>query len=360
MQTSHYRFLDLMKAVAANLIVLHHLAFYGPMTDHLRPVLPGLLEWLEQDARIAVQVFLVIGGFLAAKSLSATHLRMLEPVKAILRRYAKLAPPFVVAMIIAIAASALASEWMMHDSISAPPTPAQLVAHAALLHGVLGFESLSAGAWYVAIDFQLYALLALMLWLAGRAGASGRLAKSMVALGTAASLFAFNLDAGLDNWAIYFFGSYGLGVLAWWASERRVQADRVLLKTILILVIGGLALDLEFRSRIAVALVTALALVALSRGLIRLPGQDLRVAAWLGKVSYGIFLMHFPVSLVINAGFFRFAPAEAEWQVVGVLVAWMASIAAGAAFHRWVEVPLAELTIPASERRKAQDSRPLA
>jgi peptidoglycan/LPS O-acetylase OafA/YrhL len=33
---SHFHFLDLLKAFAAQLIVLHHLAFYGPMTDHAR------------------------------------------------------------------------------------------------------------------------------------------------------------------------------------------------------------------------------------------------------------------------------------------------------------------------------------
>lgn len=61
--------INLLKAVAAQLIVLHHLAFYGRMADHARPLMPDLIDWLADDARIAVQVFLVIGGFLVAKSL---------------------------------------------------------------------------------------------------------------------------------------------------------------------------------------------------------------------------------------------------------------------------------------------------
>jgi hypothetical protein len=36
-----------------------------------------------------------------------------------------------------------------------------------LLHGVLGYASISAGAWYVAIDFQLYALMVAALWVGG-------------------------------------------------------------------------------------------------------------------------------------------------------------------------------------------------
>ena len=66
---SQFGLINLMKAGAAQLIVLHHLAFYGPMSDHVRPMWPSLIEWLSDTARIAVQVFLVIGGFLAAKSL---------------------------------------------------------------------------------------------------------------------------------------------------------------------------------------------------------------------------------------------------------------------------------------------------
>lgn len=56
--------LDQIKAVACLLIVCHHLAFYGPMADALRPVLPGLLTWLDDYARMAVQIFLVLGGYL--------------------------------------------------------------------------------------------------------------------------------------------------------------------------------------------------------------------------------------------------------------------------------------------------------
>ena len=32
-----------------------------------------------------------------------------------------------------------------------------------VLHGILGVDSLSAGVWYIAIDFQLFALTALLL-----------------------------------------------------------------------------------------------------------------------------------------------------------------------------------------------------
>ena len=43
-----------LKAGAAQLIVLHHLAFYGPMSDYVQPLWPELLDWLGGSARIAV------------------------------------------------------------------------------------------------------------------------------------------------------------------------------------------------------------------------------------------------------------------------------------------------------------------
>lgn len=340
--------INLSKGLAAQLIVLHHLAFYGPMADHARSLMPSLIDWLYDHARIAVQVFLVIGGFLAAKSLSPQGLPGTgKPLHLIGRRYLKLAPPFFVAMLLAVLASSLAGHWMTHDSISPPPTLSQLGAHALLLHGVLGIESLSAGAWYVAIDLQLYALMALLAWLSGHfAGrqAVGWLLPALVVLGIAASLLHFNLDADWDVWAPYFFGSYGLGALAWWASDpaRRPWSAAVLLGALLLL--PALALLMEFRSRIALAFATACVLFLFGRirpaasGGLALSGIN-----YAGKISFSVFLVHFPVCLVVNAAFARFVPEQAHAQAVGMLVAWAASLAVGSAFCRWVEAPLGKM-----------------
>src|SRR5580765_6342029 len=102
---AHFQFgcIDLLKVIAAQLIVLHHLAFYGPMADHVRPIAPTLINWLDDYARIAVQVFLVVGGFLAAKSLSPQGPSAVSaPMRVLWRRYMKLAPPFLAATMLAI------------------------------------------------------------------------------------------------------------------------------------------------------------------------------------------------------------------------------------------------------------------
>jgi len=344
-----FGFVDFLKVVAAQLIVLHHLAFYGPMADHVRLIAPTFIGWLDSYARIAVQVFLVIGGFLAAKSLSPQGAPGIsDPLRTVWRRYVRLVPPFMVATGLAVGASALAGLWMTHYSISAMPTVPQLAAHALLLHTVLGYESVSAGAWYVAIDFQLYALLTLLLWLSGKFAASRPVPWLMPALvigGVGASLLYFNRDSTWDAWAPYFFGSYGLGVIAWWARDptRHRPVVVLLLAAILLPALGALAL--EFRSRIAVALVIACALVLASRRGFLCSGPRLSWIRSLGNISYGIFLVHFPVCLIVNAAFTRFVPARPLLQAAGMLLAWMASVVAGAAFYRWVQVPLSRFSL---------------
>jgi len=345
-QQTQFGLINLLKAVAAQLIVLHHLAFYGPMADHARPLMPELFDWLAGDARIAVQIFLVIGGFLAAKSLSPDGGGALRnPLGVMWRRYTKLAPPFVIATLLAAGASVIASAWMTHDSISSAPSVSQLAAHVLLLHSVLGYESLSAGAWYVAIDFQLYAGAALLLWLCGRlSGGVSRpwLAPVVVAVAVISSLFYFNRDADWDVWAPYFFGSYGLGMLAWWAGDPTRRPRAVVL---LFMMMGGpalLALTLDFRSRIAVALSVACVLMLLGRVRVQ-SSAGWAVANWLGKNSYSIFLVHFPVCLVVNAAFTQFVSAEPALQIIGTVLAWAASLVAGAAFFCWVETPLGRM-----------------
>ena len=344
---SQFGLINLLKAGAAQLIVLHHLAFYGPMADVARPLLPELIDWLAGSARIAVQVFLVVGGFLAAKSLAPSgQPGIADPLGAVWRRYGKLAPPFLAATLLAAVASSVAAGWMTHDSVSAPATLGQLCAHALLLHGVLGYPSLSAGAWYVAIDFQLYAATVLLLWLAARLPAGPLrhwLVPGAVALGVTLSLLYFNLDPDWDNWAPYFFGSYGLGMLAWWASDLRRPSRNCAL----LLFMGWLptlaALLVAFRSRIALALVVACLLFVYGRVKAPSAGKLWSAVDALGRRSFALFLVHFPVCLLVNAAFTRFVPADPALQAMGVVLAWSASLAASEVFFRWVETPLGRM-----------------
>jgi peptidoglycan/LPS O-acetylase OafA/YrhL len=320
---------DTVKAVASQLIVLHHLAFYGPMSDQARLLAPGLFAWLSEHARLAVQAFLVIGGFLAARAL-APHGRLLEhrPVGSLLvRRYLRLAVPAIAAICVAVVAAAVARSLMDHDSIPEAPSVPQLAANLLLLQDLLGYDALSAGLWYVAIDLQLYILLVFALW-AGR-----ERALAVVAGLAIASLWAFNRDATLDAWAMYFFGAYALGAFAWWLSQRTCAPQWGAL--LLVAAAGALAMD--FRIRIALALAVALALFFVTRSGWSARWMASRPVEWLGRIAYSVFLIHFPVCMVVNAVWTAYFPADPWVSLAGIVVAWGASVAAGAVFFRLVE-----------------------
>ncbi len=333
-------FIDALKAIGSQFIVLHHLAFYGPMSDWTHQLAPDLVAWFSQHARIAVQVFLVVAGFLAARSLAPDgHLRSDRPLALLWQRFVRVSLPLMVALLLAMLCTEVARAWMTHDSLPEPPSLWQFVAHALLLHSLLGVDSLSAGVWYVAIDVQLYALLLGLLWLARRLGETAPLLVAAVAL---ASLFYFNLDSDWDNWAIYFFGAYGLGALAYWLS--RVDAGRGATAWWAgMALLTGLALAMDWRTRIALALGVALALAWAHRSGWLFTWPRSRVLGYLGRISYGVFLLNFPVALVVNAWFTRYASPDAEVQTLGVLVAWLACNLAGAAFHHGVEQRLSRL-----------------
>lgn len=333
--------IDALKAIASQLILLHHLSSYGPMAALARDTLPSTMGWLFDYGRMAVQTFLVVAGFLAARGLSADGQALnRSPLPLLWKRYLRLVVPFLAAIGLAIVCSAIANQWMDDEAIPDRATLGQWLAHATLLHGVLGIDSLSAGVWYVAIDFQLFALMAVLLWV----GRFAFIAPLLVLSVSVASLFWFNRDASWDNYALYFFGSYGLGAAAWWASDRR----RLSAWVGVIATIAIAALIVDFRLRIAIALAVAL-LLAFSRrtGLLeRWP--DARPLAFLGQISYSVFLVHFPILLLTNGLYTLFEFDSGESALYGLLATWTISIMVGNAFYRWVEGPEASQRINAA------------
>lgn len=331
--------IDCTKAVACAAIVAHHLAFYGPLPPLVAQAAPGLMAALVDYARMAVQVFLVLAGYLAAASLAPQgSARFGAPAAKIGQRFVRLVVPYAVALVVVIATSAAVRPWFDDPAVSPDPDLPQLLAHALLLHGVAGEESLSAGVWYVAIDFQLFALTVLLL--AGvRAmvppALRARAGQALVVVLTAASLLVFNRDADWDVWATYFFGAYGLGLLAWWAAHAERRESRAWLLLMAALVATALALD--WRGRIALAGATALALA----GLMRLPAvarwQGLAPLRWLGQVSYSVFLVHFAVCLLVNALVSNLWPDSVPAAAVGLLAGFALSLLAGWVLYQRVE-----------------------
>ena len=381
-QTTRLPLIDTAKALACIAIIWHHLAFYGPMSDLVHQWAPALIDALYQHGRLAVQVFLVVGGFLAAASLApdgmplASHINGQAAGGQILRRYLRLAMPYAVAVALTVMVSALVRTWADHPSIPVEPDLPQLLAHVLLLQDVLGYEALSAGAWYVAIDFQLFVmtlgLLAAARWLqtlcplgARSLPSSAAAAKTdkpgakalagdgmlgwpavLVFAATAASLLCINLYPQFDTLGPYFFGAYGLGALAYWSTRARRPSRWWLAMAVL----SAVALWLDFRLRIAVAVaMTGLMVLASRHGAAvqqRISASHLRHLDALGRMSYSIFLVHFPVCLLVNMTVSHLWPKSIWINATGMVVAFGLSLAAGRLLFNWVEAPRTKYRAP--------------
>ncbi|HEY4318340.1 MAG TPA: acyltransferase [Herbaspirillum sp.] len=330
--------IDALKAVACLFIVSHHLAFYGPMSDTARPLMPGLIDWMYQNGRLAVQVFFVTAGFLLAGKLAPDGVvHLTQPLQTIKRRFMRLAVPYWFALVVAIVCAAMVIGRLTRYEVPVFPTLPQLLANIVMLQDLLHEGALSAGVWYVAIDFQLFTVTAILLWacgLAARRHAGLALLPPLAVLAICLlSLFVFNRNESLDNTWLYFFGSYGLGILAYWVAKR----PRGLLWLTLLVGMVAIALLLEFRSRIALAGLVML-LLGLAR---RYPAIGQRsmgnALSYLGRISYAVFLTHYPLCLLVNAVFFIYFPQSAAMNVLGMAVAVIVSVAGGALFFRYIE-----------------------
>lgn len=332
---------DNLKGLACLFIMAHHLAVYGPMSDVAYALIPQSTDWFYEYGRMAVSVFLALGGFLTGLRISTANAFVKKSVtEFIWHKYKRLIIPYLAAIGLAILCSWLASQWMTHESISGSPTVLQLISHALLLQNLLGYDSLSAGLWYVAIDFQLFVVSVLIVFLVERiAPASWSYNKTQaievffLALLSITSLFVFNLRSHLDNTFLYFYGTYGLGVLAAFACNSRHTSFALFL-------IGDitiLALMMDFRERILIAFIIALLLATATRN----QWQNSKIwqnpMAYLGSISYSVFLVHFPVSLLVNSALARFYPDHMVFNLVGMLASMALSIGVAIPFHRVFE-----------------------
>ena len=322
---------DVLKVVAAQLIVWHHFSAYGPMADTMTLAWPQLMEWLYRYARLAVQVFLVVGGYLAAQSVMSKPIT--HPVVHIIKRYLRLVPFYVfalalISMAVAVSRSTIHASWLPSE-----PTVWQFVAHGLLMHDLLGVEALSSGAWYVAIDFQLYALLIVLCHLLH--SAHQQRLSVVVALLCIASMWQFNRVDELDMWAVYFFGAYGLGVLAAWAKRSAFEA-KVFWLTVL-LAVG--ALWVEYRTRLSLALLTAVWLVIKPKSMVHWTPMK-RVIHRLSNSAYVLFLTHFGVIVLFSDMWNKSHFYDPDMALALTSFAWLCCVGMGLFLHEKAEVPI--------------------
>ena len=391
--------IEALRAAAALVITWHHFARYGPLSTWAAPIAAGFLEWFHRYGRVA-PVFFVVGGYVLDLSLSRRTWNFRSTARFAVQRYLRLGLPYLATIALAVAASAFARGWLPTDVIGESPTMPQLLAHVFLLQDILGYESLSTGLWFVCISFQLSIVYVAMLWLrdvfsskvagtlrvpsadprdrvaeagaepparrnpgtesnpyaspesvdphAKRAGHNGELLISLLGWSlAAASLFYFNLDDAWDVWFLYFFGHFYLGVVV---HRALTQPRRQWLFWLYVLMFvtslyyswhepNGKALVNSREERLIASLITGCVLFAGGKLGFMETWPKSRVISYLGRTSYSLFLVHFPVLLVVATIWTR-REWQSPWQAVaGLAVAFALSLAVSDLFFRAIEKP---------------------
>ena len=329
---------------------------YGEIAADARTVLPGLMIWLYEYGRYAVQIFLVMAGYLATQSLTRfanVKLSSQNLLRAIINRYLRLFAPYMATLIFTIACAWLARFWVNDEFVGEQETLGQFIAHLFFLQGILGLDSISAGAWYVAIDWQLYSVLAILLF----SFSSYQALIWLISIAAVSSLLYFNRSAEYEAYFIYFIGSYGLGVFAYLAknfADHRIQG---LAKAALILIGVIIAISTLQEVWLRNFLAWFVALLLFVWGNASYPKETatsvlkvrlLRAIAWASPRTFCAFLIHFAFILLANTLYIAFElnAHESGLHAIGLMVVVLVCTGIAANYlYRWVEVPSGKLKI---------------
>lgn len=308
------------------------------------------MNWLFEYGRYAVQIFLVMAGYLAAQSLTRyanVKFSAQGLLKVILNRYLRLFGPYAAALILTIACAYIARFWINDEFVGEAETLSQFLAHLFFIQGILGLDSISAGTWYIAIDWQLYSVLAILLISFPRYQA----VIWVISVLAVSSLLFFNRSGTYEAYFIYFIGSYSLGVLAYLAKCFDNQGVNRLAKIALFL-IGLIIIVSSFQEiwlRNYLAWFVAIAL--LFWGNKSYPSADskmLEAIAWGSQRSYCAFLIHFALILLANTLYIATGMYKHESGMLAIALMFGVvgcSAIAASYLYRAVELPALRLKI---------------
>jgi len=302
-----------------------------------------------------------MGGYLAAQSLTRSNdLKSTRNVlKVIFNRYLRLFAPYVVALILTIICAWIARFWVQDEFVGESETLGQFLAHLFFLQGILGLDSISAGVWYVAIDWQLYAILAIMLGMFP----GFRSLMWMLLVLCVTSLLFFNRSGAYENYFIYFMGAYGLGVLAQLCKNHPDLFVNRFARAMFI-GIGVVILISSFQQiwlRNILAYMVAIALIFWGDSAYKDQKQDqkrpqhqsrkhkmVNAILWGSRRSYCAFLIHFSFVLLANTLYIAWGMNGFHDGIMALalmLVAVVASWTAATYLYRWVEVPARKIKL---------------
>jgi peptidoglycan/LPS O-acetylase OafA/YrhL len=347
---SRFAFIDGLRGLAALSIVLFHIWWYEPDPRATLEMAPQFINEALRGTRAAVQVLLVISGFVIAYTLRNSWFTVSEVWSFLGRRLVRLVPPYWVALMFVLLTDLFCQEFGLPAPNEGQLTAVRTAAHMAFLQDVFELDPMGAGMWTLCIEMQFYVLAILGWGVAQRLFArpvedEPRPTSTSLILVFAplafASLFYWRSLDSTDPWVIRFVWMFFLGMATWWTLDKTMPSSVYVLVAVVAAV--ELAIDPDWRYRNGVALATALAIFAAGSWGTLNSWLNYQPLQYLGRISYSLYLIHFPVfHLIASVGWKLCDENPSPWQAFLILASAVpASIAAAQVLYYFVEAPCA-------------------
>jgi peptidoglycan/LPS O-acetylase OafA/YrhL len=333
--------LDGLRALAVAVVVANHFGLHS------------------NGGIVGVDVFFVISGFLITSLLLDEGMKTggISFRKFWARRGLRLFPALACAIVFALVMSLAATAIERHQTVVAVPFVVLYVGNWFLVFGHDHSLGLLGPTWSLAIEEQFYVVWPLVaaFWLAKTAHRF-RAAVIVAVISALAAVWALVAQDVLHIGYVYFrTDTHAMGLLAGSAlalllsSSRTFEPGRrlaVLLRTgsiAGIIVILALTVGVRYNINVEIlaVVVTSVASVVVVAQLVLVPSGwpnrifEHRVATWLGRRSYGIYLYNYPITVI----FLQNDRAHGLHRLLVTVLGLAAIVAIAALSYRWVEQP---------------------
>ena len=321
----HIAILDPLRGLAALAVCVFH---YTSGSTHLPNQLSehDPLRLAGSLGKYGVEAFFVISGFIIPYSLYLRSYRMRDAGRFLVRRFKRIEPPYFAAILLVIGMHWLATQSGSYRGEPFRANWSQWGAHIAYLNAFLGFEWLNPVFWTLALEFQFYLLIAFTFPLLNHHVPLVRVA---TLLGTIPLAF---LGQNQMSLLLRWLPLFAIGTVTFLFQSGRVTASRM---RIVYACTGAASWWLLGGISTATALITGAVVLAFANR--PLPAL-LRVFAWVGTISYSLYLIHVPVGLrLLNLA--TRLPDSNTVRYGSVLAALVASLIFATVFWLCIERP---------------------
>lgn len=330
-----YSFVDALRGIAALWVVVFH-AYAKNIRAMSGYEFPQPLDAIFGNGNLGVDIFFVISGFVIAQSIRDAHITPKFIGWFALRRSLRLDPPYWVTIAAMIVLSYISGRLQRDHAPLPLPTWDGVIAHLFYLQGFLGYPQIVGVFWTLCYEMQFYLTLVILSGIAQwpRAALLSRWVV-FAPLWVASALCVALSPPALEPLFLYGWPYFFLGVTVNWVHNRKEPP------LTLAIVVAGTAGLLPFAPlKTAVALVTAIAIHRVSvTG--RLSSLTLgRVAQYLGKISYSLYLVHMLVGTpLVRLGIRHLGKMTFGTATALIILAVAGSVAAAHVMYVLVERP---------------------